>query len=242
MAIIEESYIVRANDIEESGKITNRGILSFLENVACKHSDIAGYGCMDIPTTYLSWVLLHWKLEVLKRASYGEKVIVKTWARCAHKCFTLRDFEMYNEKGTLLCRASSKWSLINTETASIARITDDILSKYEIEEKSVFHEEDIAKLKEPELSSAPNFSFSVLRRDIDFNHHMHNLYYLDYAYEALPKQIYEEEEKNHLEIMFKTGAKLGDVVNCYYTNSENADFIVMKNDENKHLNAIIKLY
>ena len=64
MAMIEESYTVRANDIEESGKITNHGILSFLENAACRHSDIAGYGCMDISRTHLSWVLLHWKLEV----------------------------------------------------------------------------------------------------------------------------------------------------------------------------------
>ena len=242
MAIIEEKNIVKVKYIGNSGKISNKGILSFLETIACQHSDLAGYGYNDIPKTHLSWVLLHWKVEILQRVCYGEMVTVKTWARSANKFFTLRDFEMYDEQGTLLCRASSKWSLINTETSGIARVTDEILEKYHKEEKSVFCEEDIAKLGEPKLPAIPAFSFFVLRRDIDFNHHMHNTYYLDYAYEALPEEIYEQDEMTHFEIMYKTGAKLGDMVDCYYTTQDDAHFVVMKNHENGRLSAMIKLY
>lgn len=242
MAVIEEKNTIRIIHIGKEGKFTNRAILSFLENIACQHSDLAGYGYLDIPKTHLSWVLLHWKVEVLQRACYGETITVKTWARSANKFFTLRDFEIYDEKETLLCRASSKWSLINTETASVARVTDEIMAKYHKEDKSVFNENDIAKLKEPEFLSTPAFSFTVLRRDIDFNHHMHNTYYLDYAYETLPKNVFEAKEKDHFEIMYKTGAQLGEQIDCYYVNHENANFVVMKHHENGHLNAIVKLY
>ena len=34
--------------------------------------------------------------------------------------------------------------------------------------------------------------YKVARRDIDLNGHMHNLYYLDLAYEVLPQDIYEK--------------------------------------------------
>lgn len=242
MAVIEEKEVVRISHIGKDNLLTNKGILFFLENVACRHSDLAGYGCLDVPQTHLSWVLLHWKVQIFKRAFYGDTLTVKTWARNAHKFFTLRDFEIYDEKGTLLCIASSKWSLVNTETMSVARVTDEILAKYHKEEKSVFLEDDIVKLKEPELSASPSFTFSVLRRDIDFNHHMHNTYYLDYAYEALPKEVYEESEKNCFEILYKTSAKLGDFIDCYYTQTDNSHFVIMKHHETNHLNAIIKLY
>ena len=33
-------------------------------------------------------------------------------------------------------------------------------------------------------------------KHIDFNNHMHNLYYLLYAYEALPSEVYEKGELN----------------------------------------------
>ena len=45
--------------------------------------------------------------------------------------------------------------------------------------------------------------YTVLRRDIDSNMHMHNLAYLDAAGELLPQQIYEEGEKNHIRISYK---------------------------------------
>ena len=34
--------------------------------------------------------------------------------------------------------------------------------------------------------------YTVKRRDIDLNFHMHNLYYLDLAYEVLPEEVYEQ--------------------------------------------------
>ena len=42
-------------------------------------------------------------------------------------------------------------------------------------------------LHEPE-SSSNIYNYTVSRRDIDINHHMHNLCYLDLAYETLPKE------------------------------------------------------
>ena len=101
------------------------------------------------------------------------------------------------------------------------------------------HKIEIAKLKEPS-NVEHTFSFNVLRRDIDFNNHMHNLYYLLYAYEALPKEVYEKGELDNFEIMYKNGSMLGEKIDCYYSYENNAHYVVMKTDNKLH--AIIKLY
>ncbi len=239
--MFEKKYTIEVQNVGASNLLSNKGILSLLENIACLHSDMVGFGMNQIEKTHLSWVLLHWKVKVFKRVSYGSTVTIKTWARYANSFFTLRDFEIYDEENHLICIASSKWTLVNTQTSSITRITKDIISGYEPEEKSVFEEKDIAKLKVPEISGEPSFLFSILRRDIDVNHHMHNLYYLDYSYEALPEDIYEGPEANYFEIMYKTGAKLGDIVSCFYIKKEDSHFIVMKSAKEGQLHALVKL-
>ena len=62
MAIFEQNYRVAVSNVNSFGLITNVGMLSILEDVACIHSDKAGFGIMDIPIKHLSWVLLNWKV------------------------------------------------------------------------------------------------------------------------------------------------------------------------------------
>ncbi len=190
MAIIEKEYTIGLTQVGNSNLLTNHGILELLESIACYHSDNVNFGINEINDIGFTWMLLHWKVKVFKRVRYGETVTVKTWAGYANKFYTLRDFEIFDKNGELICIASSKWALIDINNRSIAKITEDIIGRYEAESKSVFGENDIPKIKQPEISTIPCFEFKVLRRDIDVNEHMHNIYYLDYALEALPEDIY----------------------------------------------------
>lgn len=240
MAVIERKYRVDVEHVGKDSVLTNRGILSLMESIACLHSDMVGYGINQIEQTHLTWVLLHWKVKVFKRVGYGAEVTVKTWASYSKRFSTLRDFEMYDDAGNLICIASSKWALIDISTKSITKITEEIIGKYEPERKSVFEIEDIPKIKIPNIVGEPAFSFHVQRKDIDVNHHIHNTYYLDYAYEALPQEIYEAKEADEFEIMYKSGAKLGNDVDCYYINEEKTHLVVLQGAEKLH--AIVKLH
>ena len=62
--------------LRDTGKdclIKNEAILEILENVGGEQSDLAGYGILDIERTKLSWILLDWMVEVLKRPAYPEE-------------------------------------------------------------------------------------------------------------------------------------------------------------------------
>lgn len=244
MSIYEKKCYVEVKDVASLGLLTNEGFLNLLENVACNHSEVAGFGINQINETHLSWVLLHWKVQIFKRVPYNTPVIIKTWAKSANKCLTYRDFEMYDENHELIGIASTKWSLVDTQTGRITKITPEIIGCYSPEEnKNVFEEVEIAKLREPEVidTMEPCYTFAVSRRDIDMNQHMHNLCYLDYAIEALPEEVYQNENCNEFEIMYKNGAKLGESVNCFYFKEENTHIIVMKNVQDNRLHAIIQL-
>lgn len=238
--IIEEEFRTGIKDIEKEGLISNKAILEILENIASYHSDKIGHGPLDIKETKTSWILLEWKIKVIKRPIYGEKLDVKTWARTFTKAFSYRDFEIYDKNKNLCVIGSSKWVLTNSETKKIIRITEEIGRRYGTEDQNVFQEYEIEKIEEPEKYTNQK-EYTVMRRDIDLNKHMHNIYYLDLADEVLPEEVYKKRPYNNLRITYKKGIKLGDTVICKYGIKEGKHIVKIENkDENTH--AIISMW
>lgn len=239
--IFEYKTRVDISKVDGTAYITNKGMLALLENVACMHSDMAGYGICEIPITHLSWVQLNWRVQIIRRLKYGEEITIKTWAKNTSKAITLRDFEVFDKDGKQVCLATTKWTLTNIDTHSITKITDEIIEKYHPETKSVMPDYDFKKLSEPENFSN-EYIYKTERRDIDVNDHMHNLNYLDLAYETLPENIYLNTKFNNIEIMYKKAIKLGDTSKCLYSFNNDKHTIVIKSLDGKDLHCIVNLW
>lgn len=237
----EREYIVGVEDIARDNQITNFALLKLLGEVASTHSSNVGYGVNDIETKKKVWLLMDWKLQVLERPKYEDTLKIKTWARPIEKhiFYTYRDFEVLCN-GKRVAIATSKWVLFDLNINKITKITNEIISLYKPEETQAFNEKEISKIKEPQQKTS-NLKYEVRRADIDINKHMHNLNYLKVAYEALPEQVYFNEDKKNVRIMYKHQVLLGDNINCYYTRENEKDIITIKNAENDVLHAIVEL-
>ena len=240
--IVENNYTVKLSEIGKENKVTNKAILSYLEDIGGIHSNMAGTGVLDIPKTHLTWVLLEWKLQVIRRPNYSEKIKVTTWSRDAVKCYAYRDFEIYDMEENIVAKAISKWVLIDIEKGSIVKVDNELLSKYEPEiDKTVFEGEKFEKIKEPEKYELDT-EYQVKRADIDVNNHMHNLNYIDLAVEALPEDEYKQNEFNNIRITYKKEIKLGETIKCKYAFQDGKNIVAVKSEDEKILHAIIELY
>ena len=238
------SYDININfsDVGENNQMTNRGILRLMQEVAGIRSGMLGYGVNDVKKTGLAWIILYWKLKVFYRPRTNTKLTIKTWTRSENPLFSYRDFEVYDDNNTLIAIATSKWVLFDINKKSITKITGDVKKKYACIDKFAFTEKLNEKLKEPE-SSEFIMNYTIQRRDIDTNHHVNNLCYLDYAYEALPEDVYLNMNFSNIEIMYKHEAKLNDTISLFYSHTEKDKYVItIKNKNNEKVHAIIKLY
>ena len=165
-------YRIGLTDVGMSNLITNKAILKVFENAGGMHSELVGYGLNNIEKTGLSWVLLGWKVKVINRPKYNTEIEIHTWARDSNKISTYRDFEIYDERGNLLIIATSKWILVDLNKEKMVELSPEIINLYQKEEKCVFEDRTIQKLKEPNLYSN-QISYPILRSDIDSNNHVH---------------------------------------------------------------------
>ena len=238
--IYTEKFKIPLKDIGKDNKIKNRAVLEILENIACYHSDLVGYGVNNIKETKVTWILLDWKLKVINRPTYGQVLTVNTWGKGMNKFFTYRDYEIYDNNNNLCAIATSKWALIDTEKGKMSRLTENIINAYKPEKKTVFEEKSLDKVKIPEEFSN-TIKYEVIRKDIDINNHMHNLYYLDLAYEALPDEIYNKKPFDYVRITYKKEIKLGEKVNCKYVEQDGKYVIVIKSEDETVIHAIVEL-
>ena len=239
--IYEEKLKMGLKDIGKENKIKNRALLEMLENVAAYHSDSVNYGANDIYETNVAWILLGWKLKIIKRPKYGQKLTIKTWGRDMKKFYTYRDYEIYDENKEICVIATSKWALIDIKERKVAKLTQEIIDKYEPENKSVFSDEKIEKIKIPQKFIS-EMDYTVSRKDIDMNLHMHNLYYLDLAYEAMPEEVYNKRPFDEIKIMYKKEIKYGDNIKCHYANENNKHIIIIDSDNGKKVHAMVELF
>ena len=231
--IVKHTYESGLSDINNEKRVKNKALLTILENIAGLHADSVKNGLYDIIDTGFTWVLLEWKMIVRDRPKYGEKLEVHTWARNSTKFYCYRDFEIY-ANGVKKVIASSKWMVVDIKALRPMRITDELIAKYNAEpDKNVLGIEEFEKMKE-RPSYDGEIDFAVRKADIDINGHVHNINYLDMAYEILN----EEKEPDQVFIFYKKEIKYGDGVKVAMTAEDGSRFIKIYGESG--VNALIE--
>ena len=70
-------------------------------------------------------------------------------------------------------------------------------------------EEELPRMQEPESFSSEH-TIQLRRSDIDYNGHVHNTRYLDFAMEALPEEYYRQDGCKSFRINYRNPVMLSD--------------------------------
>ncbi len=237
MKIYEQKFKIFLSDIGSSNSIMPTGILKMLQEIGGLHSSVFGLGLNDFPKTGFAWIVLNWKIKFFKFPCWNTTLDIKTWSRGNNGLYWFRDYEIY-DNDELVALASSKWVLYDSLKNTIVRVKENSI-KFDPYDRRVFNS-DFAKLKEPNFYDS-TFEYTVLRKDIDTNHHVNNINYLYLALEALPIDVYNKNI-SEIDIMYKHSARLGDKIICKYKKiSDNEHIVTMKSKDDSLLYSIVRL-
>ena len=176
-------------------------------------------------------------MKVIKRPKYNDDIKAETWSRKVERLYAYRDFQLKDKEGNVIAIGTSRWIFVDTDRRRPIRLTPDVTDLYESEtDKSVFSEE-MEDIKCEDYLFEKDYY--IQRRDIDIYEHMHNLSYLDMAYEILPDNVYKNKVFDNIRIVYKKEIVYGEKVECYYEEQENKHIITAKSKDK--INAIIEL-
>lgn len=238
---VEHKFYVGLREIGKDNLLSNKGILAALEDAGCKHSEMAGLGITNINETKRSWVILSWRVKVISRPEFNRTLNVKTWSRKMDKLYAYRDYNIFDENNNIVALASSKWVLIDYENGKIVKLSDKISDDFKLENKSAFDDENEIELN-INYKIKNRICYKITKAQIDLNHHLNNINYLDLAKEILTESV---DSYNELQVLYKKQIMLGEEIYIYNCESEDTKYIVITDQEDnldlKKARAIIKL-
>lgn len=212
---------VAYSDLGPDQRLSPQGLLRLLQEAASVASDDVGFGLKDISRTGVHWILSSWRVELKEHPLWRTSLRIETWPRTMDGFLSDRDYLVWDGDREI-ARGTSRWVLVDAATGRLTRITEAVRDAYrdQLDNRDLFEgcRPVPGSGKTPEGLPAA-FEATACRRDIDTNHHVNNLRYLDYALEALPEEVYEDLPST-VEISFRKQILLGTPVQCLYTLTE----------------------
>lgn len=210
-----------ADDVTMQRNLRPSVLMRWLQEASIAHTEALGAGRAKTLDKGALWVVCRVRLEIENLPCYDETVTLSSWAGDTMRVLFPRYYEMTDESGTPLVKASAVWLLMDAKKRKMV-----FPENYDVVVPGIRTGREIplsfgVSLGEQEKTKR----FKVAYSQVDINGHMNNAKYLDCMEDVLGKDFLDTHMLKTLEIEFKSEIKYGASVRLEYTIDE--DFVTM---------------
>ncbi|MBE5914585.1 MAG: acyl-[acyl-carrier-protein] thioesterase [Pseudobutyrivibrio ruminis] len=216
---------IKYSEVDANLDLTYFGLVNYMQNCSCFHSDDVGVGVYYLAPKRLGWFVTSYEIHIKRLPRYSEKVKVCTWPYQVRGMMAHRLYSIETEDGEVLVYADSLWVLMDLDKLKPSRFTEEIAKAYPEDASLPQFNLDRNKLR---LSTALEKvgEFTVTDRYLDTNNHMNNSHYIDVTRYYLPEQSF-----NTININYKKAALLDDKLDVYIGKIEQGYQVVLKKED-----------
>ena len=208
-AIFEKELPVRYHELDSHGNVSPVTLLNYLQDTAGLHATQLGIAVSDLRKLGLTWVLSRIHLVVTRYPRAEESVVVRTWPAIRRGLFSCREFELTGAGEVPFGRATTSWAVLNIVSRRPVKL-EEHLPAYPLCPRRAI-DDDFATLPHFPDTSTSEYTFRVLRGDLDTNHHVNNAIFAGWALETVPDEI-AAGTLTELEISFRAEVLYGETV------------------------------
>ncbi len=143
----------------------------------------------DYWTNGCGWMLLEYTIRLDRPLTAGDSGVINTGHVLQHNLYSARRFELYDEEGKKFGLADSRWVYVDLNTRRPQRLNRRLPSVFTSSEEESIFEPFFAKPEKLERVDLTT-RLHVRRGELDVNGHVNNAYYLSWAAEAVPQEVY----------------------------------------------------
>jgi len=208
----DETFCVRAYESGVNRCATLPAYCNYLQEIAGNHARDLGLGIQELQDEGFTWMLARLRLSVDRYAAWRENVRIRTWpAGLRGRVGAQRDFLAYDDVGRTLLRGVSEWLYVDIQSLKIVRLPPAFAALAPDGTPRAGLPE--APDRIPEIAKAEwSSSLTVRRSDHDFNDHVNNAHYVEWALECVPDAWRAGRRVGGLDIVFRAAARWGDIV------------------------------
>jgi len=210
---MEESYL------SPHGNLRLCKFLSLIQEVVLGGSDFVGVGVEKVKTKNLYWVVMSYRFEITRMPTIGETIFIQTYPGKSRSFVYPRYFIVQDGKKNIIMRGISMWALL--DHATHRPVTPEV-SGFEANYVYSFPEE----LPWPRTMPLGDLQLKESRlvrdSDIDFNGHMSNIRYMDFALDTESLDFFDKHKVTAFQINYSSETTVGMTMDIYTSEAPRA--------------------
>lgn len=117
---------------DQNGHVNNVEYLRWMQDAAMRHSETAG--CTQATNTAgATWVIRTHKIEYLKPAFAGDRVVVMTWVSNYRRVLSLRKYRIIRPADdTLLAEGETDWVFVDAQKGTLRSIPKEVKNTFQL--------------------------------------------------------------------------------------------------------------
>ena len=215
-----KNYYIGSNDVDQFLDLKLPSFFRMMQDIATEHAEVLNIGKANTIDKGLYWVITRIEIEIIEMPKYLQTVTLKTYPGDDLRFIFPRYFQLEDEKGKILIKASSTWAVLSRETHRVC------LNPFPGLKAPTEHME--GELALPNKCLTGEYSLVETRKvrysDIDLNGHLNNTKYIDYIVDIHDSDFYKKNKIKHFLINYEKELKDNNEVSIFSNNS-NPEYI-----------------
>ena len=215
-----KSYYIGSNDVDQFLELKLPSLFKLMQDISTEHAEVLNIGKANTIDKGLYWVITRIELDIIKMPRYLETVILKTYPGDDMKFIFPRYFQLEDQEGHVLARASSTWMVLDRKShhPCLKPFEGKVLPAEHLNEE----------LPLPRKCLAKDVSLIEQRKvrygDIDLNGHLNNTKYIDYITDIHDSSFYKKNRIEHFLINYDKELLDNNVVSLF-SSQDNPEYI-----------------
>ena len=237
MDIIEKTFPVPFDTIDQSDRLTISSVFGFFQDAAINHAESLGVGRERLAETGVAWILSRISVFVERRPKWKEMITVRSWPRSWEKLFACRDYDILDESGKPIIFGRSRWLIVDmgkrrpmrpqtfTETLPLNEGLDALPGG-------------CASIENRECSAKAGERRAVYS-DIDYNGHVNNVRYIQWIQDAADAEALVKADSIRLDMNYTSETRIGELTEFWTSPLDMAKGLPLQDSDNAASNSFI---
>ncbi len=207
----KKEYFIGSNDVDQFLELKLPSFFRMMQDIATEQAEEFDIGKANTLDKGLFWVITRFDIDIVRMPKYLSKVTLGTYPGDDLRFIFPRYFELYDENGELIIKASSSWAVLDKNTHKVS------LNPFPGRKFPVEHHE--GELPLPPKCKEGNVSLKEKRMvrysDVDLNGHFNNTKYIDFIIDLHDSEFYKKHVIKHFLINYDKEVKDNDILSLY---------------------------
>ncbi len=220
--VCEKDYVIEESLVDKAGNVTCSTLARFMQDMTTVHMNQAGISVESLMAQGLLWVIVCTQINISRMPKAGETVEQYSWAGAEKFGMHSRRFAFFSKDGEELLNAASLFLLVDKESRSLSEPTKETLALPIV---VVDGEPKLPKM----MQKYPTLMFGkthvVEESEIDYNDHVNNAVYLDWADSVFDETFIRNREMKGFWVQYDKEVVLGQKIEMKYATSEGSAYL-----------------